>query len=172
MQTMADRFRHWYDYERHANAQTLTMLDSVPADGRAAADFQRAVDLMAHMIRARRMWLHRLGAWPEVPGGWNSDGSPLAELPALLRPTEAAWVAWLGRLDDATLAADLEWTTVDGKRYRWPVEAILTQVSGHAWYHRGQIAQLVKDLGGKTVSTDYYFWRPPTTVAPPERGSA
>jgi uncharacterized damage-inducible protein DinB len=37
-------------------------------------------------------------------------------------------------------------------------------VFGHAWYHRGQIAMLVKDLGGETVDTDYIFWNRPTVL--------
>jgi uncharacterized damage-inducible protein DinB len=35
---------------------------------------------------------------------------------------------------------------------------MLTQVFGHAWYHRGQIASLVAELGGKAVDTDFIFW--------------
>ena len=56
---------------------------------------------------------------------------------------------------------------IDGKRYRWDVEGILTQVSGHAWYHRGQIAQLVAALGGKAVDTDYILWCKLTPLDPP-----
>jgi hypothetical protein len=40
-------------------------------------------------------------------------------------------------LDERELARTLEWQTGDGKRYRWDVEGILTQVFGNAWYHRG-----------------------------------
>jgi uncharacterized damage-inducible protein DinB len=52
------------------------------------------------------------------------------------------------------------------KRRRWPLVDLLTQVFGHAWYHRGQIAMLVKDLGGETVDTDYIFWNRPTILDP------
>ena len=76
----------------------------------------------------------------------------------MVADTEAAWVAFLAGLDDAGLARELEWVALDGKRYRWDVEGVLTQTFGHAWYHRGQIAQLVAELGGKAVDTDYIFW--------------
>jgi len=81
--------------------------------------------------------------------------------------TEAAWVAYLSRLDDHELAREFEWVAPDGKRYRWNVEGVLTQTFGHAFYHRGQIAQLVAGLGGKAVDTDYLFWAKPTPVSPP-----
>jgi uncharacterized damage-inducible protein DinB len=82
----------------------------------------------------------------------------LEELPARIAKTETAWVAYLEKLDERELTRTLEWQAGDGKRYRWDIEGILTQTFGHAWYHRGQIAQLVAILGGKAEDTDYVFW--------------
>ena len=156
MKSLADRFRRWYEYERDGNAKSLDMLASVAADRRDSPEFQKAVGRMAHLVAARRRWLHRLGHWPE-----NSALFPqvtLADLTVLVADTEAAWVVYLDRLDDAELARELEWQVDDGRRFRWDVEGILTQTFGHAWYHRGQIAQLVAGLGGKAVDTDYILW--------------
>jgi uncharacterized damage-inducible protein DinB len=157
MNSLADRFRRWYEYERDCNAKSLTMLASVPMERRAAAEFQKAVDRMAHLVAARRRWLQRLGHWPDAPPLFP-QGNKLADLPALVEETEAAWVAYLNRLDAQELDRMLEWQAADGRHYQWDVEGVLTQTFGHAWYHRGQIAQLVAGLGGKAVDTDYIFW--------------
>ncbi|HEY1187415.1 MAG TPA: DinB family protein [Gemmata sp.] len=157
MTSLADRFRKWYEYERDCNAKSLAMLASVPAERRGAAEFQKAVDRMAHLVAARRRWLHRLGHWAEPPVPFPA-GTALTDLPGLVADTEAAWVAYLDRLDAAELAREFEWLAPDGRRYRWEVEGALTQTFGHAWYHRGQIAQLVAGLGGTAVDTDYIFW--------------
>jgi uncharacterized damage-inducible protein DinB len=165
MNSLADRFRHWYDYERDCNAKSLEMLASVPVERRSTAEFQKAVDRMAHLVAARRRWLQRLGHWSEAPPLFP-QGNQLSQLPALVADTEVAWVAYLARLDDTELARVIEWQPGDGRRYRWNVEGVLTQVFGHAWYHRGQIAQLVAGLGGKAVDTDYVFWCQLTPVEP------
>jgi uncharacterized damage-inducible protein DinB len=157
MKSLADRFRRWYEYERDCNAKSLAMLASVPAERRTAPEFQKAVDRLAHLVAARRRWLHRLGHLAELPPAFP-QGTALAELPASIAGAEAAWVAYLSQLDDRELARTLEWEAPDGHRYRWDVEGILTQTFGHAWYHRGQIAQLVAGLGGKAVDTDYILW--------------
>ena len=136
MNSMADRFRAWYEYERDCNVKSLAMLDSVPVENRDSAAYRKAVDRMAHLVAARRRWLHRLGHWPDAPGLFP-EGTALPDLSPLVADTEAAWVAYLSRLDDSELARELEWETNDGHRYRWDVEGILTQVFGHAWYHRG-----------------------------------
>ena len=117
------------------------------------------------LVAARRRRLHRLGHWPEPPALFP-PGMALADLPALVADTETAWVRYLSRLDEAELARELEWEVRDGRRYRWDVEGVLTQTFGHAWYHRGQIAQLVAKLGGKAVDTDYIFWCKLTPLKP------
>src|SRR4051794_29332870 len=166
MTSLADRFRRWYEYERDCNAKSLAMLASVPADRRAAPEFQKAVDRMAHLVAARRRWLNRLGHGPDAPDLFPQS-TALDDLPGLVAATEAAWDQYLRDLDEAELARQFEWQIADGRRYRWDVEGVLTQVFGHAWYHRGQIAQLVAALGGQAVDTDYIFWSRPTQVDPP-----
>ncbi len=162
METLADRFRRWYEYERDCNAKSLGMLASVPEDRRNTPEFQKAVGRMAHLVAARQRWLHRLGHWPQPPAAFPNTS--LEALPALVEATEAAWTAYLSKLDDADLAREFEWTLDDGRRFRWNLEGLFTQVFGHAWYHRGQIAQLVALLGGKAVDTDYIFWSKPTQL--------
>jgi uncharacterized damage-inducible protein DinB len=46
----------------------------------------------------------------------------------------------------------------DAGRFRNPVEEILTQLFGHSWYHRGQIAVLVRAAGGTPAITDLIYW--------------
>jgi uncharacterized damage-inducible protein DinB len=166
MTSLADRFRRWYEYERDCNAKTLAMLASVPAGRRGTPQFERAVGRMAHLVAARRRWLHRLGQYPDLPPIFPA-GATLDSLAADVAATEAAWAAYLAPLDDAGLARTFDYTAADGKRFRWTVEGVLTQTFGHAWYHRGQIAQLVAELGGKAVDTDYVLFAKPTPLDPP-----
>ena len=158
-----ERFRNWYDYERDSNAKALGMLRSIPPAARASPQFTRAVGKMAHLVAARHRWLHRLGVVTDHPESWFPP-TTLEQLPAAVEAIEQRWTAYLAGLTDADLAADFVWTAKDGRRYRWRLLDLLTQVFGHAWYHRGQIAMLVKDLGGEAVDTDYIFWNRPTVM--------
>ena len=46
----------------------------------------------------------------------------------------------------------------DAGWFRNRVEDILAQLYGHSLYHRGQVAQLVRSLDEKPVTTDFIFW--------------
>jgi uncharacterized damage-inducible protein DinB len=160
MQTLADRFRRWYEHERDSNAKIVQMLASVPADRRGSPDFQRALAKATHLITAREIWLSRLGHIDGAPASWDTPTATLEELPRRFETIERAWTAYLSRLDDRELARVFEFSGASG-RWRWNVEGTLTQVNGHAWYHRAQIATLVAGLGGKAIDTDYIFWARP-----------
>ncbi len=157
MTALLDRFRRWYDYERDCNAKILGMLESVPTERRATPEFEKAIGRTAHLIAARRRWLHRLGQWPDLPAIFPT-GLTIADLTQQFAETEAAWVAYFSSLSEADLARVIEWTGPTGQKFRWDIEGILTQMLIHAPYHRGQVAQLVAMLGGKAVDTDYLFW--------------
>ena len=151
------RFRQLYEYERDCNAKTLAMLESVPQASRASADFARAVGKMAHLVAARHMWLARLGKCSDRPSSWTPS-TTLDELPAAIAQLEQLWTDYLAELTDADVLGECDLTAEDGKRWRWRLLDLLTQLFGHAWYHRGQIATLVAALGGMTVNTDFIFW--------------
>jgi uncharacterized damage-inducible protein DinB len=181
--SFAERFRTWYAYERDCNAKVIQMLQSVPQDCREDANFARAVGRMAHLLAARHMWFFRLGQCTDRPGDRfdqttltepfpaarerSSDWFPrieLGTLPTIAEDIESRWATYLATLNDDQLAAEFTYTGYDGKLRRYRLIDLLTQVFGHAWYHRGQIAMLVKDLGGKAVDTDYIFFNRPTLV--------
>ncbi len=163
MKTMIERFRRWYDHERDSNAKCLVMLASVPEENRSNLFYQKAIDKMAHLVAARQRWLYRLGISPTLPEIFPKE-TKLSDLPAQVESVEHAWVTYLSTLDDAKLAEKVEFTGPDGKRFRYDLESLLTQVNGHAWYHRGQIAMLVNEVGGKMVDTDYIFFHRPEVV--------
>ena len=161
---LADRFRRWFRYERESHGKTLASLESVPAAARDSDAYRKAVGLLAHVVLARWLWLTRLGAAPEGSPLPKSDEEffPMdvdpGEMRARLAAMEDAWASYLETLDDEALARVFTYRSLDGPAYRNTVEEILTQLFGHSWYHRGQIASLVRALGGAPARTDFVFW--------------
>lgn len=157
-ESMADRYRRWFEYEQAAHRLVLASLQTVPAERRAEPAFQKAVNVFAHILAARRMWLYRFGILGEAPAELFPQAVAAESLAAQADAVHAAWAAYLERLDDAELARDFEYRAVDGKRFRSRIEDILTQLFGHSCYHRGQIATQVKLAGGEPAVTDFVYW--------------
>ena len=89
---------------------------------------------------------------------WFEEGADFETLRQRFANTERFWTLYLHRLQDEDLARNFEFDTSEGAHYAIEMEIQLTQLVGHAFYHRGQIALLVDRLGGTTVDTDYLFW--------------
>jgi uncharacterized damage-inducible protein DinB len=156
--SMIERYRTWYEHERDCNDKMLGMIESVPVERRGDAKFSKAVTLAAHLAACRDNWLDRMRA----DGANQVDWWPEEVVAETLRPTfarvETEWTDYLNSLNEKDLERDFEFPGSNGLRYRWNIEGQIVQLVGHAFYHRGQVALLVEELGGETVDTDYLFW--------------
>lgn len=156
--TNIECYRRWFDYEMDAHAKVLASFEATPEDQRTTPSYQKAVDLFAHMMLARRLWLYRFGVLDEGPRDFFPQNVALDAVKAMAEEMHAVWSAYFERLDDAEIARVFEYRALDGPRYRNRVEDILTQLFGHSWYHRGQIALLLRQAGGEPAATDFVFW--------------
>ncbi len=155
---MIECYRIWFEHERDSNQKMLEMIDSVPDGRRGDPKFSRAVDLAAHLAACRENWLDRMQASGDKQVNWWAENVALETLRPRFTAIEKRWTDYLADLTDDDIKLDFEFPATDGYRYRWNVEGQIVQLVGHAFYHRGQIAQLVNELGGETVDTDYLFW--------------
>ncbi len=152
------RYRELYDYECSANAQLLTMIESVPEISRTDPRFQRSLNLCAHLALGRENWLSVMAAERRELATWFEADATLESLRPRFAALEKRWGAYLAALTDDQLEDTFTFMEGNGVTYRVLIEGQLIQLNGHACYHRGQVALLVDMLGGTTVDTDYIDW--------------
>jgi uncharacterized damage-inducible protein DinB len=163
---LADQYRRWFEYEKDSHRKVLESLLAVPLDRRSSDTFQKSIELMAHVIAARWLWLFRLGAAASAPAELFPRNVPLDNLASRLEDMEKAWAAYLSPLSDADIARVFEYRSLEGEWYRNTVQDILAQLFGHSWYHRGPVAALVRALNGEPAVTDFLFWTREAIPAP------
>src|SRR5262245_8481872 len=136
--TMIEQYRRWFTYERDVHQLALDSLTRLNDSQKASASFQKAVDLLAHVIAARRMWLFRFGVTAEKIELFPREVK-IETLSGSIEKMESDWDRYLATVTDEDLERVLEYTSYEGKRFRNSIGDILTQLFGHSWYHRGQI---------------------------------
>lgn len=152
--SMTGHFRTMQKYEAWANKATLDSMESVPAAARGSTQFTRALQVMAHNQLARSVWLARLEGRSEKVADWFPAWA-IEQTRARAAELDQAWNALLERTAEADLARRVEYTSSEGLAYRSSVHEILTHVYNHSTYHRGQVARLVTEAGGRRASTDF-----------------
>lgn len=156
--TRITQYRELYDYERDANDKMLTMLESVPEASRTDPRFSRALTIAAHLAACRENWLTWMAGEDRPIGWWFEKDVTLESLRPRYAVSEERWVAYLAALTDDDLEVTFSFKEGDGNTYRVVRSGQLTQLEGHACYHRGQVVLLVDMHGGTTVDTDYIDW--------------
>jgi uncharacterized damage-inducible protein DinB len=130
-------------YDVWANRETLKSLQQ----GFAPA---KSLRWMNHIIGSEFLWLDRIGGRPQSLPVWpelslDECGSRLSQLSQLL-PAAAS---------GGDIGRPIRYTNTRGESWSSSVEEILTHVTIHSAYHRGQIASDVRSAGREPAYTDY-----------------
>ncbi len=141
-------------YEAWATGAVIDSLSTVPAEQTAGPAFTRALQIIAHIQIARRVWMARIEGRVDKPADWFPAWKP-TELREVSAELDKSWHEYLLRLSPAELDRDVIYASSEGVRYSSRVDEVLTHVFNHSTYHRGQVARLVTEAGGRRATTDY-----------------
>ncbi len=108
---------------------------------------------LIHVVGAEKVWLSRWLARPESMLQAD-DVSSLADLKSIWEKVAGGTATFVARLTEERMKADFEYANTKGERYSHPLVQSLQHVVNHSSYHRGQIASLVRQVGGQPVNTD------------------
>ncbi len=154
-----------FEYDHSANQQWLYKLREFEGID------ERPWRLLNHIAATKNVWWHRLQEedaefeiWPER--------SP-EECESLLSETHTRYVDYIDQTTDEQLESAITYQNSSGKTFHTPVREVLMHLLTHNHYHRGQIAQSVREQGYEPIWTDYIVYsrlrsgdagdRPPTS---------
>lgn len=156
-----DHVLRLYDYHHWASDRVLSAFGAVSAeqlDKPWGGSFGSGRALLRHVVGVERLWLERwmgnsLKALPEFPAT-SSGAAFLAEWQTVKTDQRH----YLDELTRAQIATDLNYVNLKGERWTYPFADVLQHVVNHGTYHRGQLVQLLRDLGLAAPSTDYLLF--------------
>jgi uncharacterized damage-inducible protein DinB len=144
--------------------------DAAVADTLGSTDRRRdlsssadPVALFAHIAAAEHLWYARIAGeqprhavWPDLS---------VSEARALAREHADLFEKLIGDGDELELQRVVAYRNSAGHDFRNSVRDIVTHVTMHGSYHRGQIARLIRASGGAPPYTDYIQFMRRTQLA-------
>jgi uncharacterized damage-inducible protein DinB len=109
--------------------------------------------LLSHMVNAQTIWLDRIRKQESRLQVW--DLHPMEQIPTLLVENGQSWLNYLETVNPDALEQVFSYTTSKGDAFHSVVSDVLTQVTNHSTYHRGQIVKTMRELGFTLPGTDY-----------------
>ncbi len=137
--------RRLLDYDVWANQQTLASLGGHPPP-------PRSLRWMAHIVGAECLWLARLRRESSPLPVW--PGLSVAECGERLADLARQWPELL-EAHKVSLDQSITYINSQGEAWSSTMEEILTHITVHSAYHRGQIASDLRAAGMTPAYTDY-----------------
>ncbi len=137
-----------YDYWANSRIiEALELVDTPP---------ERAVLLTSHILNAQMVWFTRitndhliLSVWDLLPVSWLKETSDLSY---------KKWESYIMDLEEGDFGTIIKYQNTKGEHYETPIGDILTHLSHHAAYHRGQVIEALKPVLRPLPVTDYIQW--------------
>jgi uncharacterized damage-inducible protein DinB len=133
-------------YDIWANGATLDSLRQGPPPA-------RSLKWMGHIVGAEHLWLARLRQEPAPLPVWPD--LPVEQCAAYLGKLSGRWHEYLADAGSGRLTERVTYTNSKGEEWTSAVEDILTHVTIHSAYHRGQIASDLRAAGQIPAYTDF-----------------
>ena len=150
-----------YEYNKWANERVIRSLRALPE-----ADFVREMGggwpsvraTFVHIAGATDAWAERFAGKDVVVLPKESDLPRLEDAVQVLKRAEEKHRAHLSTLTREKLDTPFSWKNLSGEVKTAPLGIVLRHVVNHQTYHRGQIASMLRRLGGQPLSTDMVRW--------------
>jgi uncharacterized damage-inducible protein DinB len=144
---MKDHFTKLVDHLEWADRRVLESL-------RAARHAPpKALEIYSHVLGSEHVWLSRINGRPATVAVWPTITLDECERLAADNVNELRNI--LSSLTQASLQQGITYRNSAGDQFTSSVEDILTHVSMHGSYHRGQVASLIRAAGATPSPTDY-----------------
>jgi len=144
---MKHHFTKLYEHLAWADARVLQSLRA------AHTVLKRDLDLYSHILGSEHVWLSRIKGTRARVAVWPS--LTLDEAGRLAGENSAAFNKVVSELTEESRATPITYRNSAGDQFTSTLEDILTHVSLHGAYHRGQIAASIRAAGDVPSPTDY-----------------
>jgi uncharacterized damage-inducible protein DinB len=146
---MKSYFLNLFDYHDQANAKVI---DVLYPENSAISDY--AYKMFRHIVMAHHIWSHRILKLPFDYEFWAELDKNQIE--ALIQKNK---IELKQILDQFNLDDPISFTNLQGETYTMKLIDILSHVSHHYAYHRGQIARAIREAGIDPPKTDLMLFR-------------
>lgn len=112
--------------------------------------------ILSHLLLSEKIWLQRLKSEKYDNKFWIN--LTLEDCKNLAGENEIQINEYLISLSENDFQNKVKYTNSKGIEYTNTIVEILTHLSHHSSYHRGQIAKEIRMLGAEPVNTDYIVY--------------
>jgi uncharacterized damage-inducible protein DinB len=149
--TVKEYFVDLFNYNHWANERSINALTQIEGKN------ERAFQIMGHILDAQLNWYKRINDPAHATQNfWNKYS--IEDMRGLSYKSSKEWLRFIESLTDDGYKKKINYQNSKGLEFTNTILQILTHVTHHSSYHRGQIASLIRSNWGAPPITDYIVY--------------
>lgn len=159
---MKELLRQLAAYNTWANQRLFEVIAAMPEElvkQDIPSSFSNIHLTILHMWDAESIWWQRMKLQEVVvPPSVNFSGR-VAEAIQGLQHQNKLWEEWIASVNEMGLEHVFSYYNTKRELFKQPVFQVILQVMNHGTYHRGQLVNMMRQLGQQKIpGTDFIMW--------------
>ena len=123
------------------------------------SSFKSLFNTVLHMWDAESIWWQRMKLQERIlVPGQNFSGNMKDIVTGLLQQS-SQWEQWISNASELSLDHVFQYQNSKKEQFKQPVYQMLLHVFNHGTYHRGQLVNILRQLGKEKIpQTDFFIW--------------
>jgi uncharacterized damage-inducible protein DinB len=150
-----------YNYNKWANATVLKSvapLNTEELTRKLGGSFPSIRETLVHIMAAEWIWLRR---WKGVSPKALFDSAEFPDLDAIKgkwSEIEAEQMDFVKEVTDDSLKEIVAYVNTKNQPWKYPLGRLMQHLVNHSSYHRGQVANFLRQLGAQPAATDFLIY--------------
>lgn len=149
-------------YSYWANQRLLDVIVVLPGEKQKQeipSSFNSLYSTVLHMWNAESIWWQRMKLQERIIAPIEIFKGGMKDLANELLQQNKQWQEWVNNASDAMLDHVFQYQNSKKEQFKQPTYQMLIHVFNHGTYHRGQLVNMLRQLGiEKIPPTDFIIW--------------
>jgi uncharacterized damage-inducible protein DinB len=149
-------------YNIWANQLMLDSILSLPEEKQKqelSSSFKSLYATVLHMLDAESIWWQRMKLQERITRPGDDFTGDMKELSNTLLHQNRQWDEWISNANEHQLLHVFHYQNTKKEQFKQPIYQMLLHMLNHGTYHRGQMVNMMRQLGAEKVpATDFIVW--------------
>ena len=159
---MKELLKQYAAYNIWASQRILDVIIALPEEKQLTevpSSFKSLYKTVLHMLDAENIWWQRMKMQERIIVPSENFKGTLQELAGNLLQQSKQWEEWVASASDLSLEHVFQYYNNKKEHFKMPVYQMVHHVFNHGTYHRGQLINMLRQLGVKKLpQTDFIVW--------------
>ena len=159
---MKELLKQYAAYNIWATQKITDIILSLPVEKQLAevpSSYSSLYKTVYHMLDAESIWWQRMKLQERITRPSENSNANTEDVVKNLLLQSKWWEEWISNASDLSIEHVFQYQTQKAEQYKQPIWQMLLHVFNHATYHRGQLINMLRQLGvEKLPSTDFIIW--------------